>query len=335
VTYVLIVDDEPAVRDVISRWMTSFGLRPHSVRSAEEALTTLRSRQYDLAVVDVMMPGRNGLWLAGQMQRECPDTAVVLATAYAELLDAQVPAECADLLVKPFQRERLALAVERGRDWRRDVMAERRWHAQLGLEVRDGVDGIVLALNAQVAAGEDECAALAAIATARVPRTMAHCERVVRFARAIARELAVDGEDAARIELAARFHDVGKAAMPLALLTKPSPLTAGESAIMRRHVDVGADLLAQTATLACAADLVRASHEWYGGGGYPAGLAGCEIPLGSRVIAVADAYDAITQHRSYRAAVGGTEAVDELLRCCPVQFDPDTVDAFLRILSRH
>jgi len=137
------------------------------------------------------------------------------------------------------------------------------------------------------------------------------------------------------MEIAARFHDIGKAAMPHALLTKPSRLTPGEMAIMRRHADVGATILNATATLISAAPIVQASHEWFAGGGYPFRLAGEAIPLASRIIAVADAYDAMTQDRVYRVRFDTNDAIAELLRCTPTQFDPAVVDAFLSVLSRH
>jgi HD-GYP domain-containing protein (c-di-GMP phosphodiesterase class II) len=104
---------------------------------------------------------------------------------------------------------------------------------------------------------------------------------------------------------------------------------------MWRHVDVGAELLEGTTTLAHAADLVGASHEWFGGGGYPRKTAGTDIPLISRIIAVADAYDAMTQDRAYRIRFDSSDAVAELLRCSPAQFDPDMVAAFLAVLGRH
>jgi HD-GYP domain-containing protein (c-di-GMP phosphodiesterase class II) len=104
-------------------------------------------------------------------------------------------------------------------------------------------------------------------------------------------------------------------------------------AIMRRHVDVGAEILDATRTLRAAAPAVLASHEWFGGGGYPRKLAGAAIPLASRIIAVADAYDAMTEERAYRSACDAADAVTELLRCCPAQFDPEVVRAFLAVLG--
>jgi putative nucleotidyltransferase with HDIG domain len=284
--------------------------------------------------VDVMMPGQDGFWLVEQLHREHPQTAVVIATAYTELLDDERSRRSfADLLIKPFRRERFQLAVERGRSWHRDALAELQWLGQMNLEVRDGIEAIARDVRTRMSDGDDEVTAVTAMARQRIPRTQAHSERVVRFVRAMARELGLDPDTTDLVEVAALFHDIGKAAMPLALLTKPSSLTGGEEAIMRRHVDVGADLLASLPSLAAAAPVVRATHEWFGGTGYPRTLKGESIPLASRMIAIADAYDAITQDRAYHHPVESSHAVNELLRCCHTQFDPELVDVFLRILS--
>ncbi len=332
---VLIVDDEPAVRDLMSRWVASLGLRAHTAANADEALATLRDEHYDLAVIDVMMPGRDGLWLATQLQREHPHTAVVIATAYTELLDGDTGQRpIADLLIKPFQRERFALAVDRSRQWRKETLEEVSWHARLSAEVRDRAEQISTLIGEKAAGGVSEAGALVAVATERTPDTMAHADRVTRFALSVAREMGIEPELSV-LEIAARLHDVGKAAMPDALLTKPSPLTPGELAIMRQHVDIGAEILSSTRTLAAAAPIILASHEWFNGGGYPRKTAGAAIPLGSRIIAVADTYDAITQDRSYRLRAHPNDAVAELLRCAATQFDPDVVNAFLAVLGRH
>ena len=335
-TSVLIVDDEPAVRELMSRWVASLGLRPQTACSADEALATLRVQHYDLAVIDVMMPGHDGLWLATELQRDHPHTAVVIATAYTELLHSDTEQRpIADLLVKPFQRERFVLAVDRGRQWRKQALEEVRWHAQLSLELDDRAEEVGAIIRTRAAEGMSEIDALVALSAERMPETLAHSERVARYAQSVAREMGVDAVLGPTLELAARFHDVGKAAMPAALLTKPSPLTPGEMAIMRRHVDIGADLLACTVALSETAPIVLASHEWFSGGGYPRKLRGTAILLASRVIAVADSYDAMTQDRAYRIRSDSADAVAELLRCSPAQFDPAVVDAFLRVLGRH
>ena len=335
-TSVLIVDDEPAVRDLMARWVSALGLRPQTAANAAEALATLRTQQYDLAVIDVMMPGHDGLWLANEVHRDHPHTAVVIATAYTELLDGEAQQQpVADFLIKPFQRERFALAVDRGRQWRKQTLEEMHWHAMLSIELRDRAADICAQLQERAAAGENESDALLALAAERMPDTAEHGERVARFAYSVAREMGVLLDVGPELTIGARFHDIGKIAIPEALLSKPSPLTEGEKAIVRQHVDVGAEILQATQTLASAAPIVGASHEWFNGGGYPWKLAGDEIPLASRIIAVVDAYDAMTQHRAYRVSLDSTDAVNELLRCCPTQFDPEVVAAFLAVLGRH
>lgn len=335
-TSVLIVDDEPAVRDILARWVVSLGLRPETATNADEALVTLRTQHYDLAVIDVMMPGHNGLWLATQLRREHPHTAVVIATGYTELLDPDdEPRPFADLLVKPFQRERFALALDRGRQWRKQALEEVQWHAVLSVELSDRGERIAIMLREREAEGASTLAALDALAAARIPEIAAHGERVARYAQSVARALGVDAELGSELDAAARLHDIGKAAMPDALLSKPSALTPGEMAIMRRHVDVGADILSVTAALGRLAPIVRTTHEWFGGGGYPMKLVGLAIPLASRIIAVVDAYDAMIQDRAYRIQRDSSGAIAELLRCSPGQFDPEVVDAFLAVLGQH
>ena len=335
-TSVLIVDDEPAVRDIMARWVASLGLRSHTAGSADEALATLRGQQCELAVIDVTMPERDGIRLAHELQRAHPNTALVLATTDADLLDTgQAPLSFADLIVKPFQRDRFELAVDRGRRWRKHWLEELRWQAQLAVELEDRIGELHADMWTYTARGASESAALMSIAQERIPRTAAHSERVARYAVSVAAELGLAPEASSVVESAARFHDIGKAAMPLALLTKPSPLTPGEAAIMRKHVEVGADVLLATTQLAAVAPLVHASHESFDGTGYPDQLAGEDIPLESRIIAVCDSYDAMTQSRLYRRATDSGDAVRELLRCSPSQFDPRIVDAFIAMLGRH
>jgi len=332
---VLIVDDEPAVRDLMTRWASSQSFAPSVAANADEALATLRTHHYDLAVIDVMMPGRDGLWLANELKHTHPDTAVVLATAYSDLLAAEGPQfPLADLLIKPFERDRFLLAMDRGRQWRKQAIEEMRWHGQLALELDDRIFAITKELIEAGADGRDELAFLVEVARERVPDTIAHCERVARYAVSVAQELAFD-DDLELLEQAARLHDIGKLAVPEAVMTKPSPLTTGEVAIMRRHVEAGAEILASTNTLRALAPVVFASHEWFNGGGYPRQISGEDIPLASRIVAICDAYDVMTQGRPYASGMDSAEAIAEILRCSAGQFDPRVAAAFLAVLSRH
>ena len=317
----------------MARWAVSLGLEPTTASSSEEALERLRTGHHDLAVIDIVMPGRSGLWLAGELRRTHPDLPVVLATAYTDKL-AEADSHVADCLIKPIKRERFAMAVDRSRKWRRQSVEESEWHARLSEEFEASLAEILTIVRERRNPNPEDLL-LSAVASERAPYVVTHGVRVAGFAVLLAREIGLDADAVALIEQAARFHDIGKAAMPMALLSKPSRMTAGELAVMKRHADAGADILEATDTLGAIAPMVRSSHEWFGGGGYPATLAGRAIPLGSRIIAISDAYDAMTQTRSYRAHLGRHEAVAELLRCSPTQFDPDLVVAFLTMIGRN
>jgi len=319
----------------MARWVTSLGLRATTAANADEALASLRASRYDLAVVDVLMPGHDGLWLATEMQRDHPYTAVIIATAYTEVLGPDAPQpDIADLLVKPFQRDRFALALERGRQWRKQALEELQWHAVLAKELQERTEELCVQLAASV---EQSPAVewLTAVMASRVPAALEHGARVARYAVAVAREMSLAPAAVDELELAARFHDAGKAAMPDALLTKPSPLAPGEQAIMRRHVEAGAEILGCAAALASIAPIVLATHEWFGGGGYPRKLAGVAIPLTSRIISIVDAYDTMTDAGRDRVSAEPAGAVSELLCCGVTRFDPDVFTAFLAVLGNY
>jgi response regulator RpfG family c-di-GMP phosphodiesterase len=335
-TSVLIVDDEPAICDLMTRWLNALGLPSKTAANAYEALAALRAQPYELAIIDVMLPGHDGLWLAHQLRRDHPQTAVVLATAYTALLESDEAPPIADLLIKPFQRDRFALAVERGRRWREQMLSELDWQARLSSELQERIGQLCAELSRRSPRAADEGEVLLAMSRERAPDVAAHSERVAQHARLIACEMGADGRGdlAMVLESAGRFHDIGKLAIPDALLMKPSLLAPGEDAIMRQHVEAGAEILARTRTLQGVAPIVFASHEWFGGGGYPRQLAKHAIPLASRILAIADSYDAMTHDRQYRVRLDSAEAVAEMLRCCPAQFDPDLVTVFLGVLSR-
>jgi len=169
----------------------------------------------------------------------------------------------------------------------------------------------------------------------RDTETEGHSLRVQRLAVDIARTLGCREDDVDVIELGALVHDIGKIGVADHILRKPGPLTAGEWQEMRRHPELGYRFLEGLSLFRAAADIVYAHHERYDGGGYPRGLAGEAIPLGARIFAVADAYDAMTSDRPYRRAISHDAAIDEIVRCSGSQFDPAVVDAFLELMERR
>ena len=168
---------------------------------------------------------------------------------------------------------------------------------------------------------------------AKQPELDEHSSRVYALATTVARRLGMRGEELDEVASAARLHDIGKVGIPDAILNKPSRLSDSEWESVRTHTILGDRILQGAPALRSVARLVRASHERWDGSGYPDRLSGEDIPLGSRIVSVCDAYEVMTAGRAYRAAVPNDAACQELLRCAGAQFDPDVVAAFLTVLE--
>ncbi len=160
-----------------------------------------------------------------------------------------------------------------------------------------------------------------------------HVNDVADLVEAVGRELAMDEADLIEIRRAATLHDIGKIAIPDAILHAPRALTEDEWHYMRQHTIIGERIIAAAPELRGVGKIVRSSHERFDGAGYPDGLAGTEIPIGARIVAVCDAFDAMTTTRAYRQARPVEAALAELERCAGAQFDPDVVAAFVATLA--
>lgn len=172
--------------------------------------------------------------------------------------------------------------------------------------------------------------ALVSTIEAKDQYTRGHTERVTTYTMSIAEEMGLTEEEKHTLQLGALLHDVGKIGIPEKILKKPGKLTPGEYEIMKRHPDIGADILENIDGIGEISDIVRYHQEKFDGTGYPAGLKGDDIPLFDRIVAVADAYDAMTSSRSYRRNFSEEEVMKEFNRCAGFQFDRNVVDAFFR-----
>ena len=189
--------------------------------------------------------------------------------------------------------------------------------------------------SATRASAQDEIAwALTRVINERSPELGLHGSDVTDLCEAVGRRLGLSSGMLMTLRQAAGLHDIGKIAMPDAILQKPSELSPDEWEFMRRHTLIGERIVAAAPAMEHVAKLIRSSHERYEGGGYPDGLCGEDFPLGSRIIAVCDAYDAMTSSRPYRDGLSSADAVAELQRCAGTQFDPLVVDAFCAVWQR-
>ena len=187
-------------------------------------------------------------------------------------------------------------------------------------------------LDSTQALQRDAIEALAVALTERDRYTGEHSAAVIEMSAAVARYMGLRAAEVDRIRSAALLHDIGKVAIPDEILNKPGPLTDDEWRLMREHPVIGERILSVLPGMSAVARIVRHEHERWDGGGYPDGLAGEEIPLGSRIIIAADTYHAITSDRPYRPAAAHTDAVEELTRCAGTQFDPAVTAALIGYL---
>ena len=330
---VLIVEDDTPIRGMMQRWLQASGYAARGVGSAEEALDAMAAEPASSAVCDVGLPGKDGIWLTHELHRRYPDTAVVLATGATEMPGtASLATGVAAHLVKPIGQRQLREAVREAVEWREINRQTRQWTGTLEREMgerrarlHEAIARLDLSCDDRVG---DAFAELIAGADAR-----RHAHAVAALADRLATALHLDDTSRLDLERAALFHDLGKQAIPPALLDKPAPLTRDEREIVRRLPVEGYEALKDLAPLAGAANLILAMLERSSGLGYPRGLAGRAIPPGASILAVADALDTMTNPRPYRAAVSLAEALAELRRGRGSQFDPDVVDAALSLFA--
>jgi two-component system, cell cycle response regulator len=188
--------------------------------------------------------------------------------------------------------------------------------------------------RARASAGTQSRDVLLSVLRERRPDLHEHLADVAGLTQRLAREMELSAEQQDEVIRAAELHDVGKMAIPDAILNKPGPLDEQEWEFMRQHTVIGERIIAAAPALATVASLVRSSHERWDGSGYPDGLGEERVPLGSRMVAVCDAYEAMTSARPYQARLSPTEAQEELNRCAGTQFDPDIVASFERALAQ-
>jgi putative nucleotidyltransferase with HDIG domain len=334
---VLVVDDENGVRDLISRWLLSGGYCVTSAESADAALGMMETAPAAVALCDIRMPGHDGLWLADRIRHLFPETAVIMATGVQDVGAAvdSLRQGVVDYLTKPFGRDRLREAVVRGLEWHRAARDSRRWRLSLEREMEGRHSRLAGAIAALEIDSDGALDAMLSMLTMSDRDAYAHAYRVAALSVSVARLLGLGREDVRTIERGALLHDLGKLAMPEALLRKPAPLTIEEQALIRQHPRLGSELVQQVPYLAEASCIVRDAHERLDGLGYPRGLRAEEIWIGARIVTVADAYDTMTRPRVFRDAITPGDALLELERCSGTQFDRRIVDALKRVLSVH
>lgn len=319
-THILVVDDDPIAAETLCHALSQFGYRTATASDGVEAVKLVRTGKYRIVISDVDMPRMNGIELCREIRSRntCDYTYLILLTgrcdtdSVVEGLDAGAD----DYIAKPFSPSELKMRIRAGE---RLLLQESR---------------------------ELMIFALAKLADSRDNETGSHLERIREYCRSLCLELSnwpeyqeiIDGIYIQSIYETSPLHDIGKVGIPDRILLKPGKLTAQEFAIMTQHAKIGADTLQsvvdahpEASVLHMAYHIAMTHHERWDGTGYPNGLAGEEIPLCGRIVAVADVYDALTTHRVYKPAFTHEKAVQIVREGSGSHFDPSIVRAFLKL----
>jgi len=323
----LIVDDEDGIRGILRLKLSREGYQCEEAADAAQALDRLRTTPIALVILDIKMPGKSGIELLPELKSGFPDVAVIMATA---VNDVDIAVQCLklgadDYICKPFNLDDVSLAVLRALNKRRLQVELREYQQYLEEKVKEQMIELrklfLGAIEALVSALE-----------AKDRYTGGHSRRVTKVALAIGTELGLSTADMEDLRWGGLLHDIGKIAIDQLIQNKPVKLTAAEYEQIMVHPDVGANIVRPIVS-GKIVEMIEHHHDRYDGSGLHQVIAGGDIPLEARIIAIADTFDAMTSDRPYRSALSTTEAMDEIKRCAGSQFDPVVVTAFLKAVG--
>jgi putative two-component system response regulator len=310
---VLVVDDEEANRILMTRLLSAEGYVVTTASTGDEALAFVRDEPPDLILLDVRMPGIDGLEVCRRLKDRAARTRlvpIILVTALVDhthrLLGIQAGAD--DFIGKPFDSAELKARVA-------SLLRLKRYTDEL-----DSAEAIIEALARTI--------------EARDAYTEGHCDRLSRYSVAMGRELKLSDDEIQALNRGGYLHDIGKVGIPDAILLKPGELTPSEFEIMKQHTLIGERLCGELRAFHLVAPICRHHHERFDGSGYPRGLKGDAIPLLAQIVAVADVYDAVTTTRPYRVARPASEAC-RILReeAAQGRWQPDLVPLFTALVE--
>lgn len=306
---ILVIDDEQSIIGQFERMLTDEGYKVYQAKSGEEAEKIIISEPLNIVITDVNLPDiENKEWI--KKIRQANKYAFIVVTAdYADIAAATQSLKLGanDYIGKPFDPRDTILTLR--------ALVEKQKLKADNIQLLETIKSLALALEA------------------RDPYTLGHSEQVTAYSVAIAERMKLSREEIERIREAGLLHDIGKIGITDAILLKPDRLTAEEYDKIKEHPEIGKRILAPVRSLADKIPFIYYHHERYDGKGYPEGLKGEKIPLGARIIAVADTFQAMTSDRPYRKALSRQIAIDELNHNKGTQFDPKIVDEFLAIVD--
>ncbi|MFA5309855.1 MAG: HD domain-containing phosphohydrolase [Dehalococcoidales bacterium] len=326
---ILLVDDEEAIRCILSRGLSIRGYICDEAESGEQALNKLDSKPSDLVIMDINMPGRPGNEVLPDITRLFPETAVIMASG---VNDARVIAKCIqdgaqDYINKPFKFEQILKSVTGTLDKRKVALEIQRYLQELGKKAdKQEIEPRRLFLSA--------IQTLVNTLEACDSYTKDHSQAVAETAVALGIQMKLGSEELEDLHWAALLHDVGKIAVDPDILNKPSELTSSEYRHIMTHAIIGPNLVRPFVNDRVV-DIISHHHDHFDGGGLDQIIRGKEIPLGARIVALADAYHAMIADRPYRKALTRTDAIEEIQWYSGTQFDPILANAMINLIKQQ
>ncbi|MBT3192004.1 MAG: diguanylate cyclase [Verrucomicrobia bacterium] len=338
VPHVAVIDDDTSVLSIMKLILEMEGCDPVVFATAQEARDYVAQNPggLDVAFVDLNLDDESGLDLIREFKSTDSAMVTIVITGDATLDNAvnSLRHGAYDFIQKPVQREQLKITLARAIEYRGLRVENLEYQNHLEDMVRRKSRELTNALQRTRDSFEFTLRAMTTMLDSREHATGAHSQRVQDITELVGKEIGIQGKLLDDLKQGALLHDIGKIAIPDAILLKPGPLTEEEWVIMRTHAQIGYDIIRTSPDLKGAAKIVGCHHENWDGNGYPNGLSEEEIPIGARIFALADAYDAMRSDRPYRAGMPPEDATAELHKHRGSQFDPKLVDVFLGITDQ-
>jgi putative two-component system response regulator len=307
---ILVVDDDPAIVELLRRMLTREGYAVVAAADGQQALEQVAAHRPDLVLLDVTMPLMDGFTVCRRL-KDNEETALIPVTMLTGLDDQDhrrrgIEAGADDFLTKPIDH----------------VTLRARIRTQLRLK----------RLIDQLERTENVIFMLAQAVEAKDPYTEGHLQRISSYAEQMAHACGLSQGEVTQVRYGGILHDIGKIGVNDTILLKPGSLTSDEYEQIKQHPSIGAGIIGQMRFAPEVAPIIRGHHEYWNGHGYPDGLAGEAIPLGARIIAIVDSFDAMTTNRPYRQAMEIQPALAELASAAGTQFDPALLAVFLDLV---
>ncbi|MBN2321140.1 MAG: response regulator [Acidobacteria bacterium] len=330
---ILIVDDEEKVRTILLSHLENGGTNCVTASDAFDALKKIKNQRFSLVISDVMMPGMSGIELLRLVKRQDPETAFIMITGLLDLNTAvdSLRTGAYDFITKPFELLAVRRAVDLALERRRLLIQNRCHQEDLERKVQERTFELNDALYDVEESYKITLEALVMALDAREHETSAHSQRVREYTLTLAQNFGLNHDELVQLGRGALLHDVGKIGVRDSILLKPGKLTDAEWVEMKKHPQIGYEILQNIEFLSPAAKIVLCHQERWDGNGYPNGMSGTDIPLGARIFAVVDTLDAMTSDRPYRKALSFDRALEEIRSGAGTQFDPQVAEAFLAI----